>query len=83
MSADAVLKFWLDEVDQSRWYNSSVALDEEIRDRFSETWHQITEGGHSMWLTYPSGALAYILVTDQFSRNMFRGSGHALSLIHI
>jgi uncharacterized protein (DUF924 family) len=80
MSVDAVLKFWLDEVDQSSWYNSSEALDQEIRDRFLETWHQIMEGGHSMWLTYPSGALAYILVTDQFSRNMFRGSGAGLCL---
>ena len=79
MSVDAVLKFWLDEVDQSSWYNSSEALDQEIRDRFLETWHQIMEGGHSMWLTYPSGALAYILVTDQFSRNMFRGSGQAFA----
>ena len=54
MSVDAVLTFWLDEVDQSSWYNSSEALDQEIRDRFLETWHQIMEGGHSMWLTYPS-----------------------------
>ena len=53
MSVDAVLKFWLDEVDQSCWYNSSEALDQEIRDRFLETWHQIMEGGHSLWLTYP------------------------------
>ena len=79
MSVDAVLKFWLDEVDQSSWYSSAETLDQKIRDRFLETWHQIMEGGHSMWLTYPSGALAYILVTDQFSRNMFRGSGQAFA----
>ena len=42
------LKILLDEVDQSSWYNSSEALDQEIRDRFLETWHQIMEGGHSM-----------------------------------
>jgi uncharacterized protein (DUF924 family) len=66
-------------VDQSSWYNSSDALDQEIRDRFLETWQQIMQGGHSMWLTYPSGALAYILVTDQFTRNMFRGSGQAFA----
>ena len=29
-------------------------------------------GGHSLWLTYPSGALAYIIVLDQFSRNISR-----------
>ena len=79
MNVDAVLRFWLDEVDQSSWYNSSDALDQEIRDRFLETWQQIMEGGYSMWLTYPSGALAYILVTDQFTRNMFRGSAQAFA----
>ena len=79
MNVDAVLRFWLDEVDQSSWYNSSDALDQEIRDRFLETWQQIMQGVHSMWLTYPSGALAYILVTDQFTRNMFRGSGQAFA----
>ena len=64
MSVDAVLKFWLDEVDQSSWYSSAETLDQKIRDRILETWHQIMEGVHSMWLTYPSGALAYFLVTD-------------------
>ena len=33
----------------------------------------ILSGGHSLWLTYPSGTLAYIIVLDQFSRNIFRG----------
>jgi len=32
-----------------------------------------------LWLTYPSGALAYIILTDQFPRNMFRGTGRAFS----
>ena len=83
MNVDAVLKFWLDEVGQSSWYNSSDALDQEIRDRFLETWQQIMQGGHSMWLTYPSGALAYILVADQFTRNMFRGSAQAFASDHL
>ena len=37
------------------------------------------DGKFGMWLTYPSGSLAYILVVDQFSRNMFRGSSKAFS----
>jgi len=31
------------------------------------------------WLTYPTGALAYVILLDQFSRNMFRGTGAAFS----
>jgi len=76
---DDVLSFWLDEVGESRWYVQDAALDAEITDRFKETWEGACDGRYSLWLTYPNGALAYIILTDQFSRNMFRGSGKAFS----
>ena len=76
---DDVLKFWLDETKPSQWYNSSPAFDEEIRTRFQTTWQAAKEGSLSMWLTYASGTLAYIILTDQFPRNMFRDSGKAFS----
>lgn len=74
-----VLSFWLDEVGESRWYDQDAALDAEISDRFRATWEAACAGRHALWLTYPNGALAYIILTDQFSRNMFRGSGRAFS----
>ena len=78
-SPDEVLAFWLDECAPSDWYNGSEALDQKIRDRFETTWNAAREGALSLWLTYPTGTLAYIILTDQFSRNMFRGSGKAFS----
>ena len=42
-------------------------------------WEQAMEGKFSLWLTYPSGALAYCILLDQFSRNMFRGQAKAFS----
>lgn len=74
-----VLSFWLDEVGEARWYVQDAALDAEITERFRETWEAARKGGCSLWLTYPSGALAYIILTDQFPRNMFRGSGMAFA----
>ena len=74
-----ILKFWIDEVGPEGWYTVDDALDAKIRDTFHETWMQACEGKFSLWLTYPSGALAYIILTDQFSRNMFRGSGKAFA----
>ncbi len=74
-----VLSFWLDEVGPDGWYLQDDALDTKIRDRFLKTWEASTEGKFSLWLTYPSGALAYIILTDQFPRNMFRGSARAFS----
>ena len=74
-----VLAFWLDEVGPERWYVADEALDEEVRSRFADTWKRATEGALSLWLTYPSGTLAYIILTDQFPRNMFRDRAEAFS----
>ena len=76
---DDVLKFWLDEIEPSQWYNSSPEFDKEIADRFESTWNAAMNGSLSLWLTYASGTLAYILLTDQFSRNMFRDTGKAFA----
>ena len=79
MTPEKVLSFWLDETDPKQWYNSPKGLDNAILQEFYPTWVSIMEGKFGMWLTYPSGSLAYILVLDQFSRNMFRGSSKAFS----
>ena len=74
-----VLSFWLDEVGPDGWYSVDEDLDARVRDRFEGLWEKATEGALSLWLTYPSGALAYVILTDQFPRNMFRGQGKAFS----
>ena len=77
IAPEDVLSFWLDEVGPKGWYESSEALDAEIREKFGMAWHKACEGSYGFWLTYPSGALAYIILMDQFPRNMFRGQGKA------
>jgi len=79
VTPDEVLSFWLDEVGPSGWYKASDALDQEIRDRFETAWIGAMEGRHALWLTYPAGTLAYIILLDQFPRNMFRDSARAFS----
>ncbi|WP_282060012.1 DUF924 family protein [Roseobacter litoralis] len=76
---EEILKFWLDDVGPQNWFEASDQLDAEISERFSSTLTGASEGRYSLWLTYPSGALAYILLTDQFSRNMYRGSGKSFA----
>ncbi|SER97709.1 Uncharacterized conserved protein, DUF924 family [Tranquillimonas rosea] len=76
--ADDILRFWLDEVGPKGWYKGEE-LDTPVRDRFEGAWKKATEGAFSLWLTYPSGTLAYIILTDQFPRNMFRGTAKAFS----
>lgn len=74
-----VLSYWLDDVGEARWYAQDPTLDAEITRLFESTWQGAQDGRFSMWLTYPSGALAYIILMDQFPRNMFRGTAKAFS----
>jgi len=74
---EELLRFWLDEVGPAKWYIHDPALDSAICEEFMGVWEQAMEGKFSLWLTYPSGALAYCILLDQFSRNMFRGQSKA------
>lgn len=74
-----ILAFWLDELDPSQWYVADEALDQRIREEFLPSWEKAQEGAYSLWLTYPTGALAYIILNDQMPRNMFRGEGRAFA----
>ncbi len=72
-----VLAYWLDELGPKGWYEGGETLDADIRDRFLDVWTKAAEGHLGFWLTCPSETLAYIIVTDQFSRNMHRGKSEA------
>ncbi len=74
-----VLSFWLDEVGPAGWYTQNDALDAKITERFEPVWERARDGGLSLWMTYPSGALAYLILTDQFPRNIFRGTAKAFA----
>ena len=78
-STDEILSFWLDEVGPEGWYSGGAELDATLRDRFESDYNRACDGALSLWLTYASGTLAYILLTDQFSRNMFRDTDKAFA----
>ncbi|MBV7393669.1 DUF924 family protein [Mameliella sediminis] len=74
---DDILAFWLDEVGPKGWYAKDDALDAEIAQRFGPALEGLMQGRYGLWLTYPSGALAYIILADQFPRNMYREDARA------
>lgn len=74
-----VLDYWLGEVGPEGWYAGGEALDADIRDRWLDLWQAAHDGGLDHWAEGPAGALALLVLTDQFSRNMFRGEGKAFS----
>jgi uncharacterized protein (DUF924 family) len=69
---DGVLAFWF--ADSTRWWKKDPAFDAEVRNRFMALHEGIERGEHENWLETPTGTLAYVIVLDQLSRNMFRGS---------
>src|SRR5687768_15446890 len=83
-----VLSFWLGSLDQDglaqrefgmRWYQKHEAFDREVREGFASSWEAIMEGKREPWLESARGRLAYVIVLDQFSRNMFRGRARAFA----
>jgi len=79
LRVDELLTFWLDDVGPKRWYAGGEALDAEVRDRFADAWAEAQAGAFGLWLTSPAGALAYVILTDQLPRNMFRGTANAFA----
>jgi len=77
---DEILSFWFDECTPEQWFTSDPDFDQTIRDRFYDAWVQASEGKFALWLTYPNGVMAYIILTDQFPRNMFRDDPRAFAL---
>ena len=75
----AVLDFWLDEVGPDGWYLAVDAVDAKIIRLFGGLWDQARVGGLTGWGQTANGALAYLILTDQFPRNMFRGDGRAFA----
>ncbi len=68
-----VLSFWFDEMSPADWYNSTDELDATIRNRFAPTWQAATRSRFTQWFSTPRDTLAYLILLDQFPRNMFRG----------
>ena len=73
-TANEVYDFWFNENNEENWFKRSDAFDEEIRDRFYDTWDAARQGLLYEWRNTFKGALAEIIVLDQFSRNLNRST---------
>ena len=80
---DDVLEFWFGPLDDdgcadrehsTRWWRKDPALDEDIQRRFAEVHRAVRARELDDWLADPRGRLAQVILLDQFSRNMFRGT---------
>lgn len=74
-----VLEFWFSATTRPRWFNSTKAFDEEMTTRFLATWTAAKAGELGDWCDTPEGALAMVIVLDQFPLNMFRDQPESFS----
>jgi uncharacterized protein (DUF924 family) len=74
-----VLDFWLGEIGPDGWFNGGDAVDQACRSLFSDLWSLARDGKLEHWVDGSVNALAYLIVTDQFPRNLFRGSPDAFA----
>ncbi len=74
-----VLDFWLGEVGPEGWYAGGEALDSDCRNRFADLWQAAREGGLEHWVDGTVGTLAYLILCDQFPRNIHRGRAESFA----
>ena len=73
-----VVGFWA-EAGPDRWFTKDDAFDAEIRRRFLATHEAAAAGKLAAWETSAEGALALLLLLDQFPRNMFRNNARTFA----
>jgi uncharacterized protein (DUF924 family) len=64
---------------QPLWFAADPAIDAEIRRQFHGEWARAARGELGAWTSDPAGALAVVILLDQFSRNLERGKAAAFA----
>ena len=84
--AQTVLAFWFglpSDPDYSQpkkaWFIKNPAFDQDIRDRFLSLHQQACDGSLDPWQNEAESCLALLIILDQFSRNLFRGTPKAFA----
>lgn len=74
-----VIDFWFSELEPKMWWIKDAEFDANIERRFGRVHRQAMDGELYEWRKSPLGALAEVLVLDQFSRNIFRDKPEAFA----
>jgi uncharacterized protein (DUF924 family) len=73
-----IVSFW-GEAGPDKWFEQDDCFDQAIRLRFLSTYEAGANGKLAAWGESIEGALALVLLLDQFPRNMFRGEARAFA----
>lgn len=79
VTPEDVLAFWFSDETISKWFNGGTAFDALCRDRFAHAIEAAKAGDIDHWTATPDGALALVILLDQMTRNVYRGTPQAFS----
>lgn len=71
--------FWFEELQPQQWFQQSDSVDAEITERFEVTHQMANDGLCNHWAADADGALALVIVLDQFPRHMYRNTPKAFA----
>lgn len=74
-----VIRFWFDDIENAMWWKKDQEFDRLISKRFGLVHTQASQGELCEWRLSALGALAEVIVLDQFSRNMYRDTPQAFA----
>ena len=74
-----ILNFWFSEIKPAQWFQKNPDFDQDIEARFEQDYKLATQGIYDGWQDSSKGALALIILLDQFPRNMYRDTPKAFA----
>ncbi len=75
VTAAQVVQFWRD-AGPAKWFSKNDAFDRQFRETFHDAHLQAARVELDAWMETAEGALALLILLDQFPRNAFRGTAH-------
>lgn len=79
INASDILDFWFSANTRAFWFKKSPTLDQTISLRFDALYQRAAQGLLEDWQTQVTGALALVIVLDQFPLHLYRGQGRSFA----
>jgi uncharacterized protein (DUF924 family) len=76
---DEILRFWFHDIQPAQWWKVDPAFDALLRERYAALLECAARAECQAWRDSTHGRLAEIIVLDQFSRNIHRGTPRAFA----
>ena len=79
MSYQEIIDFWFEEIEPKFWFKKDDTFDQTLMSRFGDLHSRAENSELFTWRGTAEGRLAEIIVLDQFSRNLYRGTPRAFA----